>query len=57
MSVVTILLIVLLVMIILSFPGWNHSRSWGYGPSGILGIILVILLVLALTGNLGRLHL
>jgi hypothetical protein len=33
-------------------PAWPHSRSWGYGPSGLLGLILVIVLVMALTGRL-----
>ena len=33
-------------------PSWNHSRSWGYGPSGVLGVILIIVVVLLLTGRL-----
>lgn len=52
MSLGTILLIVLILMLIGVFPSWPHSRSWGYGPSGLLGLILVIILVLVLLGRL-----
>ncbi|MBP7491556.1 MAG: DUF3309 domain-containing protein [Rhodoferax sp.] len=45
----TILLIVLILMLVGIFPSWNHSRSWGYGPSGGLGLVVVILIVLGLT--------
>lgn len=45
----TILLIIVLLALVGAFPRWPHSRSWGYGPSGILGIILLILVVMALT--------
>jgi hypothetical protein len=48
----TILIILLLLMLLGVLPTWGHSRSWGYGPSGVVGIILVILLVLVLTGRL-----
>ncbi|HUW52988.1 MAG TPA: DUF3309 family protein [Rhodanobacter sp.] len=48
----TILIIVLVLALIGGLPTWPHSRSWGYGPSGILGLILVILLVLWLLGRL-----
>jgi hypothetical protein len=41
-----ILLIVLVLMVLGAFPGWNHSRAWGYGPSGGLGLLLVIVLLL-----------
>ena len=47
----TILLVVLLVLIIGALPTWPHSSGWGYGPSGALGTLLVILLVLALLGR------
>jgi len=47
----TILLIVLVLLLVGAIPSWPHSRSWGYGPSGILGVVLVIVLVLALTGR------
>lgn len=47
------ILIVILVLALLGvLPTWSHSRSWGYGPSGIVGVILIILLVLFLTGRL-----
>jgi hypothetical protein len=41
-----ILLIILIVLLVGGLPTWPHSRQWGYGPSGILGVLLVILLVL-----------
>lgn len=52
MSLGTILLIVLVLFLIGAIPSWPHSRSWGYGPSGVLGLIVVILLVLVLTGRI-----
>jgi hypothetical protein len=52
MSVGTILLIVLVLLLIGAIPAWPHSRAWGYGPSSILGVVVLILLVLALTGRL-----
>lgn len=52
MSLGTILLIVLILMLIGVIPTWPHSRSWGYRPSGVLGLILIVLLVLVLTGRL-----
>ncbi|HRQ63803.1 MAG TPA: DUF3309 family protein [Xanthomonadaceae bacterium] len=52
MSVGTILLIVLILILIGAFPTWKHSRSWGYGPSGLLGVVLVVVLILLLTGRL-----
>jgi hypothetical protein len=44
----TLLLIVLVLLLVGAFPAWPHSRSWGYGPSGILGAVLVVILVAAL---------
>ena len=52
MSIGTILLIVLVLMLVGVVPSWNHSRSWGYGPSGVLGVILILVVVLLLTGRL-----
>ncbi|MBC3808009.1 DUF3309 domain-containing protein [Undibacterium seohonense] len=52
MSIATILLIVLIIMLIGAFPRWPHSRNWGYGPSGGLGLVFVILLVLLLMGRI-----
>jgi hypothetical protein len=48
----TILLIVVVLMLIGAIPTWPHSRSWGYGPSGGLGLLLIVLLILLLTGRL-----
>ncbi|MGC4062187.1 MAG: DUF3309 family protein [Aquabacterium sp.] len=50
MTIGTILLIVLLLMLVGAFPAWPHSRSWGYGPSGGLGLVVVVLVVLLLLG-------
>lgn len=52
MSIGTILLIVLILILIGALPTWPHSQSWGYAPSGIVGIIVVVLLVLLLMGRL-----
>ena len=52
MSLGTILLIILVFALIGVFPMWPHSTGWGYGPSGGLGLIVIILLVLLLTGRL-----
>jgi len=52
MSLGTIVLIIVVLMLIGVIPVWPHSRSWGYGPSGGLGLILIILLVLLLLGLL-----
>ena len=48
----TILIVVVILMLLGAFPAWNHSRNWGYGPSGGLGLVLVILLVLMFSGRL-----
>ena len=48
----TILLIVLVLLVIGAIPNWNHSRSWGYAPSGGLGLVLVIVLILVLMGRI-----
>lgn len=52
MSLGTILLIVLILMLLGVIPTWPHSRSWGYWPSGTLGIVLIIIVILLLTGRL-----
>ena len=52
MSLGTILIIVLLLMLIGVLPTWPHSRSWGYYPTGGLGLILVIVVVLLLLGRI-----
>lgn len=52
MTIGTILLIVLILMLIGAIPAWPHSRSWGYAPSGGLGLVVVILLILWLLGKI-----
>lgn len=52
MSIGTILLIVLLLMLFGVLPTWPHSQSWGYGPSGGIGLLLLIVIVLVLLGRL-----
>ncbi|GAA5786161.1 DUF3309 family protein [Chitiniphilus shinanonensis] len=52
MSLSLILLIVLVLLLVGAFPAWPHSRGWGYGPTGIVGVLLVVLVVMMLTGTL-----
>ena len=52
MGLGTILLIVLVLLLIGAIPSWPHSRNWGYGPSGGLGLVVVVLVVLLLTGRI-----
>jgi hypothetical protein len=52
MSLTTLLLIVLILVLIGAFPTWPHSRSWGYLPSGIVGLLVLVLVVMLLTGRL-----
>lgn len=52
MTLGTILLIVLVLMLVGVVPVWPHSRAWGYGPSGGLGLVFVILLILLLMGRI-----
>jgi hypothetical protein len=47
-----ILLILIVLLLVGALPRWGHSANWGYGPSGILGIILIVVLVLFLMGRL-----
>ena len=47
-----VLLVILILLLIGAIPSWGHSRSWGYGPSGILGVILIIVIILLLMGRL-----
>ena len=48
----TIILIVLVLLLIGALPSWGHSRNWGYGPSGGLGLVIIILLILVLMGRI-----
>lgn len=52
MPITTILIIVLILVLIGAVPAWPHSRSWGYGPSGIAGAMLVLLLIVLVLGRL-----
>lgn len=52
MTISTILLIILILLLVGALPSWPHSRSWGYGPTGIVGVLLIVLLVLLLTGRI-----
>jgi hypothetical protein len=51
-SIGTILLIILVLCMIGAFPSWPHSRGWGYGPSGGLGLVVAIIVVLLLLGRI-----
>jgi hypothetical protein len=48
----TILLVILVLMLLGAMPRWNYSRNWGYAPSGGLGLVLLILVVLLLAGRI-----
>lgn len=50
--VATILVVVLLLMLIGALPTWSHSREWGYFPGGLLGLALIVVVILAVTGRL-----
>jgi hypothetical protein len=52
MSIGTILLIILVLVLIGAFPAWPYSRGWGYYPTGIVGIVVVIVILMLLTGRL-----
>jgi len=49
---VTVLIVLAVLMLIGAIPAWPHSRNWGYGPSGGLGLVLLIVVILLLTGRL-----
>jgi hypothetical protein len=48
----TILIILLILFLIGSLPTWGHSRNWGYGPSGLLGVVAIILIILLVMGRI-----
>ena len=52
MTVGTLLLILVVLLLIGAIPAWPYSRSWGAGPSGVLGVLLVVVLVLVVSGRL-----
>lgn len=47
----TVLVVILILILLGAIPSWPYSRGWGYGPSGLVGVILIIVLILALTGR------
>ncbi len=48
----TILLVLIVLLLLGAIPAWPHSRSWGYGPSGGIGLVLLIIVLLVMTGRL-----
>ena len=52
MSLGAILLIILIIVLVGALPTWGHSRTWGYGPSGIVGVVVVILIILLVLGRI-----
>jgi hypothetical protein len=52
MSLSTILLIVLILILVGALPTWPHSRSWGYAPSGVAGLAVIVLIVMLLMGRI-----
>jgi hypothetical protein len=52
MELTTLLIIILILLLLGAIPAWPYSRGWGYGPSGILGLVLVVILILALLGRI-----
>jgi hypothetical protein len=52
MSLGTILLIILILLLVGALPSWPHSKSWGYGPSGGIGLVVLIIVVLLVMGRL-----
>lgn len=52
MSLGTLLLIILILILLGVIPAWPHSRQWGYAPSGVVGLVLVIVLILFLIGRI-----
>jgi len=52
MSLGMVLLIVLILALLGVIPSWPHSRSWGYAPGGVLGLVLVVVVIMLVTGNL-----
>lgn len=51
-TMTTILIVILILILVGALPSWGYSRSWGYGPSGIVTILLVVLIVMMLTGRI-----
>lgn len=47
----TVLIVILILLLVGAFPRWGYSSGWGYGPSGLVGVLLIVVLILALTGR------
>jgi hypothetical protein len=52
MTLGTILLVVVILLLIGAIPSWPHSRNWGYGPSGVLGVVVLIVVLLVVMGRI-----
>ena len=52
MSLGMVLLIVLILVLAGVIPGWPHSRGWGYAPGGVVGLLLIVVLIMLVTGGL-----
>jgi hypothetical protein len=52
MTLTTILIILLIIVLLGALPTWNYSRSWGYGPGGVIGLVLIVVLILFLIGKI-----
>jgi len=51
-SISTILIVLLILLLLGALPTWGHSRNWGYGPSGVLGLVVLVLVVMFLVGRI-----
>ncbi len=52
MSLGALLVVILILALVGAIPNWGYSRSWGYGPSGVVGVVLVVVIVLLLMGRI-----
>ncbi len=52
MTIGTILIVILILFLIGALPAWPYSRSWGYAPSGVVGLVVLVILILALMGRI-----
>ncbi|HQZ29891.1 MAG: DUF3309 domain-containing protein [Verrucomicrobiales bacterium] len=52
MTLGTILLVVLILLLVGALPRWGHSRSWGYAPSGLLSLVVLVIIILLLMGRI-----
>lgn len=52
MSIGTLLLVILILVLVGALPTWPHSETWGYGPSGLVGVVVVVFLILLLLGRI-----